>query len=339
MIPTVSRPSSQRSSISGLVVDQVRLDAGRARDLDEPLRVRAVLRPDHEQQVDLGGELLDGGLPVRRRVADVLAARRTHSGEAPFQDRHDLGRLVDAQRRLRHVGDPLRVGHRELLGLGHAADDANRGRCLAVRADDFLVAVVSDQDDGVALGGVAARLGVHLRDERTRRVDRLETPLGRRRPHRGRHAVRREDEPRALGNARLAVHEHRASLARGRARRARCGRSACARRQAGRTTRAPARRFRSLARRLRRIHVARRAARASPQTTMLARSPPVSRQLSYAPRGRGTSRVIEAAETLGPPQRTPRTKRKPATWGVECGGPSPTAHRGQLPSAAVRIAQ
>src|SRR5262249_22984000 len=33
------------------------------------------------------------------------------------------------------------------------------------------------------------------------------------------------------------------------------------------------------------------------------------------------------------------TKRKPATWGVECGGPSPTAHRGNAPGAAVRIAQ
>ena len=43
-----------RSSISALVLDQVRLDAGRPRRLDEPVRVGAVPRADHEDEVDLG---------------------------------------------------------------------------------------------------------------------------------------------------------------------------------------------------------------------------------------------------------------------------------------------
>ena len=37
----------------GLVLDQVGRHAGRARGLDQPVRVGAVLRADHEQEVDL----------------------------------------------------------------------------------------------------------------------------------------------------------------------------------------------------------------------------------------------------------------------------------------------
>ena len=59
----------------GLVVDQVRLHAARARDLDEAVRVGRVARADHEQQLDLGEHLLDRPLAVGGRVADVLLLR------------------------------------------------------------------------------------------------------------------------------------------------------------------------------------------------------------------------------------------------------------------------
>ncbi len=73
-----------------LVVDQVRGDAGGARDVDEPVRVRAVPRADHEQQVDLREQLLHRLLAVRGRVADVLLLRRVDLREAPAQDVDDL---------------------------------------------------------------------------------------------------------------------------------------------------------------------------------------------------------------------------------------------------------
>ena len=53
---------------------------------------------------------------------------------------------------------------------------------------------------------------MHLRHERTGRVDRLQPPRGRGVVNRRRDAVRREDEPRALGHARLALDEDRAAL-------------------------------------------------------------------------------------------------------------------------------
>ena len=65
--PTTSTPSIHALVDLGLVVDQVRRDAARPRDLDEPVRVRRVARADHEQQVDLAEHLLDR--PCRFEVA------------------------------------------------------------------------------------------------------------------------------------------------------------------------------------------------------------------------------------------------------------------------------
>ena len=67
----------------GLVVDQVRGDPARTRDLHEPVRVRGVARADHEQELDLAEHLLDGPLPVGRRVTDVFPLRCVHVREAP----------------------------------------------------------------------------------------------------------------------------------------------------------------------------------------------------------------------------------------------------------------
>ena len=65
------------------VVDQVRLGAAVARDLDQPHRVGGVARADHEHQVAAAGHLLDGRLAVGGGVADVVGARaRRCSGSA-----------------------------------------------------------------------------------------------------------------------------------------------------------------------------------------------------------------------------------------------------------------
>src|SRR5206468_6408392 len=73
-----------------LVVDQVRLDAARPRDLDEPVRIRAVARADDEQKVDCGEDPLDRPLAVGRRVADVLLRRCLQGREAAPEDADDL---------------------------------------------------------------------------------------------------------------------------------------------------------------------------------------------------------------------------------------------------------
>ena len=68
-----------------VVVDQVRGGAVLARDLDQAVRVRGVRRADHQHQLALAGELLDGLLAVGGRVTDVVGLRTGHVGELPLQ--------------------------------------------------------------------------------------------------------------------------------------------------------------------------------------------------------------------------------------------------------------
>ena len=92
-----------------LVVDQMRVGAGGARDVDEPVGVRRVARADHQHEVAALGHLLDGELAVRGGVADVVGARPGDRREALAQPGDDRAGLVDRERRLREVGDPLGI--------------------------------------------------------------------------------------------------------------------------------------------------------------------------------------------------------------------------------------
>ena len=79
--------------------------------------------------------------------------------------------LVDGERRLGDVGE-LRVPRQiERLDLLHRLHENRRLGGLAHRPHDLLVALVTDEDHGVALVRVAARLDVHLRHERADGID------------------------------------------------------------------------------------------------------------------------------------------------------------------------
>ena len=88
-----------------LVVDQVGVGAVLAGDLDQPVGVRRVPRADHQHQLALTGELLDGRLAVGRRVTDVVGARTDDRREPLAQPVDDRARLVHRQGRLGDVGD------------------------------------------------------------------------------------------------------------------------------------------------------------------------------------------------------------------------------------------
>ena len=107
-MPTTRLPSSHASCDLAGVVDEVRLGAVVAGDLDEALRVRRVLRADDEHEIALRGHLLHGRLAVRRGVADVVGAGPGDLREALAQPGDDRARLVDRQRGLRDVGDAAR---------------------------------------------------------------------------------------------------------------------------------------------------------------------------------------------------------------------------------------
>ena len=89
-------------------------------------------------------------------------------------------------------------------------EDRRLGR-LAHRPDDLLVALVADQDHRVPVVGVAARLHVHLRDERAGRVDHVVPQRGGVRVHGRGDAVRRVDDRRARRHLGLLVDEDRAA--------------------------------------------------------------------------------------------------------------------------------
>ena len=119
--------------------------------------------------------------------------------------------LVDGQRRLRDVGQ-LRVGREvERFRLLHGLDEDCRVGRLAHGADDLLVALVADEDDRVALVGVASCLHVHLRDERAHGVDHVVAELLRVREDRRRDAVGGVDDRRSARHLGLFLDEDRAA--------------------------------------------------------------------------------------------------------------------------------
>ena len=140
-------------------VHQVRvLGAGLEGDLDQPHRVRGVLRADHDHQVRLGADLLDGDLAVLGGVADVVARRADQRGEALLEPRRRspssrpptawsaTARRPCVSSRTWTLGDVLRAVHQ-----------VDAVRRLAHGADDLLVALVADEQDVVVLVGEARR--------------------------------------------------------------------------------------------------------------------------------------------------------------------------------------
>ena len=194
------------------VVDQARARAQRLGDLAEPVRVRAVRRAQHQHQIHVVGELLDGGLAVLGRVADVVARRPEDGREPATEDLDHRPRVVHRQRGLREVGDLLGVLDDQLLRLLDRVDDDDAAGRLAQGPDHLVVVRVADEDDRAPLLRVPDRLEVDLGDERARRVDHPEPPVRRGIPHRRRDPVRAEDHRRALGHLVQLVHEDGALL-------------------------------------------------------------------------------------------------------------------------------
>ena len=222
------------------VVDAVgRPGAGLEGDLGQAHRVGGVGRADHDHQVGLRADLLDGELAVLGGVADVVA-RRVEQVREPLPDGVDGGhRLVDRERRLREPGDLLGVAHDDpgdVVGALHELDVLGS---LTGGALDLLVTLVADQQDVVVVAGEALRLVVHLGHQRAGGVDRLQAALGRLLvDQRARRRGPRRPRWRPRG-PRRAPRRRRHRVTPGRRPRACCARSACARRPATRRGPAP----------------------------------------------------------------------------------------------------
>ena len=124
----------------------------------------------------------------------------------------DLERLVDRERRLGDVGDPLGIRDVEPVDLLDGSDELDRVGRLAHRADDLLVALVADQHDRVAPGRVSAGLGMHLADERAGCVEHPQAACLRVAVDLRRDPVGGENHRAALGHVELGVDEDRAPV-------------------------------------------------------------------------------------------------------------------------------
>src|SRR5215471_3276542 len=206
--PTVAASASHLSSISPVRLVEVGGTRARVlRDLDEADRVGGVRRADDDDHVGLARDDLDGGLPVLRGVADVVAWRVDQLREAFTQRRDRLHGLVNRQRGL---GEPHHLGRVAHLDSGRAlgaVDETDPIRVLSGGADDFLVALVADQQDVVVAGREAPGLVVHLGDERAGGVDGPQPAVFGRLPHLWRDAMRGEHDDAALGHLTRVLDE------------------------------------------------------------------------------------------------------------------------------------
>ena len=83
-------------------------------------------------------------------------------------------------------------------------------RGLAHGADDFVVAIVANQQNLVAITDVSDGFDMNLCDERARGIDHIEFTTLRHAPHDGSDAMRAKDDARAGGHIRDFFNEYRA---------------------------------------------------------------------------------------------------------------------------------
>ena len=164
-------PRARRSRAASSI--EMRGDAGRVRDLDEPVRVRRV-RASRRRAA---------ARPRRAAPSPPTAGSRSRSRCLPSPALRCCGKRRRSTATISRVSSTesvvcvmyasgASVGQLERLRVGDRLDEHDRVGRLAGRALDLLVSGVADQHDRVAAPRVAPRLRVHLRHERARRVDR-----------------------------------------------------------------------------------------------------------------------------------------------------------------------
>ena len=120
---------------------------------------------------DCRGELLDGGLAVGGGVADVFLGGGFDAGVFGFEGGDDGFGIVEGESGLREVGDFVVGGDFELLDVGGVFDDFDVVGSFAEGADDFVVVLVADEDDGVFLLGVTDGFVMDFGDEGAGGID------------------------------------------------------------------------------------------------------------------------------------------------------------------------
>ena len=109
--------------------------------------------------------MLDRLLAIFGGVADVLGGWPLDVRKARLEGGNDVAGLVQAERSLRQVRDPVRIGHGQRLHLfGRTHHLGHQGR-LAQSSDDFIMIAVPDQDQRIAFLGKLHGFHMNLGDE------------------------------------------------------------------------------------------------------------------------------------------------------------------------------
>jgi len=155
-------------------INQFGFDAAALGDFDEAIGIGTVLRANNEDQIHVLCDLFDGFLTILRGVADVVALGADDFGEFLAEAGDDFLRVVKAQGRLREEREFFGIGNFEgVYGFDGIHNDGAVGS-FAGCADDFLMILVSDQDDGAILAGEFQCLKMDFGDEWAGGVNNLQ---------------------------------------------------------------------------------------------------------------------------------------------------------------------
>ena len=156
--------------------------------------------------------MLHRNLPVFSGIAYILRRRALNVREPLAQRGDNVARLIQAERGLRQVRDPVRVGQRHRRHFRRRPDYLCHRRCLAQRANHFVMIAMANQNQRIAFLGELHRLHMHLGDQRTRSIDHPQLPQFAVLAHFRRNAVGAVDDALALRHFIHAIDKDRALL-------------------------------------------------------------------------------------------------------------------------------
>jgi hypothetical protein len=175
-------------------VNEARSDLQAFCELDETIAVGAVLRAHDEDEVHVLGDLLDSFLPILRCVTNVIAGRPDDFGKALAEAGDNLLGVVEAEGGLREEGKLIRILDHKSIDGRDGIDNQGAVRSFAGCADDFLVVLMADENDGAFFASEFERFEMNFGDEGAGGVDDAERALLGFIAHGGRDTMSAEDK-------------------------------------------------------------------------------------------------------------------------------------------------